>query len=185
MTQPLSNPLQDASSEDLLAEIEHRYLPNDQKPFPVEMFTFLNKFRPAMTVEIVVFRRTAGKSEVLILQRDPSEIGYAGKSHLPGGYLFFKETVHACLNRIAQRELGAAPAKLSYAGALFDRYEVRGHHIHHTFVAELDGEPAKGEWVSPENLPINFVPHHVPVVKMAAAVSEGTMPPGQFVEYEP
>jgi 8-oxo-dGTP diphosphatase len=60
--------------------------------------------RPAVTVDIVLFRQTAGATQVLLIKRagDP----YRGYFALPGGFLDSRETLEQAALRELQEETG-------------------------------------------------------------------------------
>ncbi len=179
------NSLSDASNQDLLAEVRKRYLPNLRAPFPLEMFELLNDCRPAAIAEVVALRDVDDRVEVLLAEREATDVGYASMSNVPGGYLYFDEPIADCVSRVMQREVGVSVGSFGYAGALFNTHEERGHHVHHVFLARLESNPVKGQWFDVTKLPSNLVTHHGPIINMALAVHGGNQSPGQFFEYDP
>lgn len=177
--------LSDISNQDLLAEVRSRYLPNPQAPFPLEMFELLNECRPAAIAEVVALRDMHDRVEVLLAERESTDVGYVNMSNVPGGYLYIGEPIAGCISRVMQREVGAPVSFYKYAGVVFNTYEERGHHVHHVFVAELADQPVSARWYDVTELPKNLVAHHGPIIQMALAVHRGTQPAGQYVEYQP
>jgi 8-oxo-dGTP diphosphatase len=116
--------------------------------------------RPAVTVDIVLFRDHDGAREVLLIRRksDP----YAGKWALPGGFVDQDEKLEAAASRELQEETGLTRVKLRQLGAFGDPgRDPRGHTVSIAFTAEVGperkvrgGDDAdEAEWFSLAKLP--------------------------------
>jgi 8-oxo-dGTP diphosphatase len=84
--------------------------------------------RPAVTVDIVLFRRERGGLEVLVIQRasDP----YKGKWAFPGGYVNDMEPLERAAARELEEETGISGIELEQVGAFGDPgRDPRGHTI--------------------------------------------------------
>jgi ADP-ribose pyrophosphatase YjhB (NUDIX family) len=174
--------------EKLLAEVMRRVPPAIEAFYNVSMFVFLNLFRPAVTVEVFVFRDTDDGTQVLFRDRAGTDIGYAGTRHAPGSYLLLKESFARAIRRIVRREIGpgASVVQFYFAGALEDQHEERGHQIHMVFYVIVNGveETQTLHWYNVRDLPSNTVTHHRPMVQMALKVHRGLVDPSVVEEYD-
>lgn len=71
-----------------------------KQPFSPQEFEAIYSTVTRATVEVIV----CIDHQVLLLERE--EQSWHGQWHIPGGTIFYKETVQAAIHRIAQEELG-------------------------------------------------------------------------------
>jgi 8-oxo-dGTP diphosphatase len=74
--------------------------------------------RPCVSVDSVVFKRSAGKTEVLLIKRGNPP--YQGMWAFPGGFLEMDETLEDCAHRELFEETGLKGIKLSQLYAFGD-----------------------------------------------------------------
>lgn len=97
--------------------------------------------RPAVTVDIVLFRRRDEKVEVLLIRRakDP----FKGRWALPGGFVDENEPLHDAARRELREETGLSDLELEQFGAFGDPgRDPRGHTISIAYVGFLDDDRA-------------------------------------------
>lgn len=116
--------------------------------------------RPAVTVDIVLFRGDQDDREILLIRRksDP----FAGKWALPGGFVDEGEKLEAAAARELEEETGLKRVKLRQLAAFGDPdRDPRGHTVSIAWVGEARGNArARGgddagdaEWFSVTKLP--------------------------------
>lgn len=186
----LAKPLGGYTVAELLAEVERRVPPVAREMYPEEMFNFLNVYRPAIVLELVVLREIPGHGTcVLLKDRLSTDVGYVGKSHSPGGFLLNEETIGEGLQRIAQRETGMenAVGRARLAGVMNNPTTERGHEVHLIFLVEmwpldfpLDEHT---RWALVVDLPPNLMASHGEIIHIAQELHEGQRQPGFTLEY--
>lgn len=129
--------------------------------------------RPALTVDAVVFRKEASKTEVLLIQRKntPFQESWA----LPGGFVDMDETLETAVHRELFEETGLKKILLTqmHAFSTLGR-DPRGHTISVVFWGILENEqkPKAGDdaqsakWFDLNKLP-KLAFDHAEVVEMA------------------
>lgn len=93
--------------------------------------------RPALTVDIVLFHRSANGIEVLLIKRarDP----FKGRWAFPGGFVDQDESLEAAAARELHEETGLTGLSLEQIGAFGDPgRDPRGHTVSVVFCAVLD-----------------------------------------------
>jgi 8-oxo-dGTP diphosphatase len=89
--------------------------------------------RPAVTVDLILFRRRRGKLEVLLVKRNAPP--FAGEWALPGGFVDQDEPLEAAAHRELREETGLSSAALEQLGAFGDPgRDPRGHTVAIAFV---------------------------------------------------
>lgn len=92
--------------------------------------------RPAVTVDVVLFRRLEGRLEVLLVQRGSEP--YAGRWAFPGGYVEEMEPLESAATRELREETGVSEIDLRQIGAFGDPgRDPRGHTISVAFAGFL------------------------------------------------
>jgi len=71
-----------------------------KRPFTPEQFKEIYSKVPRLTTEVIV---KVNSGVVLIVRQEDS---WKGKWHIPGGTVFYQETMHEAVKRHAQEELG-------------------------------------------------------------------------------
>lgn len=92
--------------------------------------------RPAVSVDIALFYRGAGRAEVLLVRRgrDP----FKGQWALPGGFVDEDESLEAAAARELEEETGVKRVRLRQVGAFGDPgRDPRGHTVSVVFAASL------------------------------------------------
>jgi len=132
--------------------------------------------RPMVSVDAVVFSRTAAGTEVLLINRGNEP--YKGRWALPGGFLELDEELEDGAARELAEETGVAGVKLQQIRA-FGKCgrDPRGRMISIVFMGVAsDGrrpatkagdDAAKAKWFDIENLPDNMAFDHDEMVKFA------------------
>ena len=179
------------TNAELLAEYNRRFPARLKAYQPLEVFMDHYRRFLGATIEVVVRRN----ERFLVIERDPTDVGYAGTVHYPGGYILIGETFQDAIERITRNELGATVESWQFAGLINNPYEERedpygrgifkGHHLHIIMNVTLASEPTKGSFVDRDNLPPNFIPHQVSGLDLVAQLQDGIILPGIAEEYIP
>jgi 8-oxo-dGTP diphosphatase len=130
--------------------------------------------RPALTVDAVVFRPSAGGYELLLIRR--AHYPFEGMWALPGGYVDMDETLEDAVVRELEEETGLKAVTLRQLHAFSElNRDPRGRTVTVTFygVAPTEGtqvqggdDAAEAKWFSVQNLPpLAF--DHIEAVQMA------------------
>lgn len=98
--------------------------------------------RPAVTVDIIVVARQAGRPEVLLIRRKNPP--YAGSWALPGGFVEPHEPLAAAARRELEEEAGIVPKHLAQLQAFGDPgRDPRGWTISVAYLALLSAEESE------------------------------------------
>lgn len=174
----------------LLEAVRRSCPPAARKKYPREMFNFLNDYRPGPVLELVVLRELPGAGLcVLIKDRLPTDIGYEGECHVPGGFMLNEETFGEALQRLAQEETGMenAVGLARMTGVMNNPVTQRGHEIHLIFLVEMwPPEFPLDEhtwWVPVDRLPANLMASHYDIIRTAREVHDGVREPNLTLEF--
>lgn len=132
--------------------------------------------RPAVTVDIIIFRRKDDNVEVLLIQRgnDP----YKGMWALPGGFVDEHETLEHAAARELKEETGLEDILLTQMHTFGNPgRDPRGHTVSVVYVGYLTEEKvaiagddaAEAEWFKTNELPQMAFDHNM-VVDMASSI---------------
>lgn len=108
-----------------------------QKPFTLEEFHGIYSKVPRLTVEVVVKNE---KGVLLTLRKIKP---YQGLWHIPGGTVYFKESLHDAIQRVANEELEIDVMIGDYLGYIEYMHEEEGwldHAIGHAFLCTTQEE---------------------------------------------
>lgn len=130
--------------------------------------------RPAVTVDVALFRRAGGQIEVLLIRR--ARTPFEGMWALPGGFVDQDESLEAAAARELEEETGIKGVKFKQIGAFGDPgRDPRGHTVSIAFAAVVArkvqaraaDDARQAEWH-----PINQLPRlafdHGRIIKAAA-----------------
>ena len=93
--------------------------------------------RPALTVDIVVFRNMRGHTEVLLIRREKDP--YEGRWAFPGGYVEEMEALETAAARELAEETGLRDLSLEQIGAFgAPGRDPRGHTVSVAFAGRLE-----------------------------------------------
>jgi 8-oxo-dGTP diphosphatase len=116
--------------------------------------------RPAVTVDMLIFRRDGNGLKILLIQRNHEP--FEGKWALPGGFMDMDETLEAAAARELEEETGLKniPLEQLKAYSALDR-DPRHRTITVAFMGFLNGnqklkagdDARKADWFSVDNLP--------------------------------
>lgn len=132
--------------------------------------------RPAVTVDIIIFRLTAGEPEVLLIKRGNEP--YKGKWALPGGFVDQDETLENAAARELEEETGLKDILLTQMHTFGNPgRDPRGHTVSVVYVGYLmndatafaGDDAAEAEWFKPDQLPAMAFDHNM-VVEMAEGI---------------
>lgn len=106
------------------------------EPKPLSLETFLHTF--TLVPRVAVCLQVRGPNgEILLARRSAEMETMPGAWHYPGAFLLLGETLEACAERIAQKELGSSVRTMRTAGFFEDLDgDPRGHVI--DLVVEVD-----------------------------------------------
>ena len=132
--------------------------------------------RPAVTVDIIIFRMSGNETEVLFIKRgnDP----FKGKWALPGGFVDQDEPLEAAAARELHEETGLSGVLLTQMHTFGDPgRDPRGHTVSVVYVGylPLGASAAAGDdatetgWFKVNNLPEMAFDHQL-AVEMAASI---------------
>lgn len=132
--------------------------------------------RPAVTVDIIIFRLAGQRAEVLLIKRgnDP----YKGKWALPGGFVDEDEPLPAAAARELEEETALKDILLTQMHTFGDPgRDPRGHTVSVVYagylpkgaVAKAGDDAAETAWFSMEELP-GMAFDHQQIVEMAAGI---------------
>lgn len=156
-----------ATEQQLVDELERRAPRASRSGYPLELFQHYASRFPTTNIEALAIRFSGHAVEVLVVDRQPSDDGYAGSCHLPGKFMLNDEEVTEALRRVVASETGAEFTRSQFIGILNDPREVHGHQLHHLFAVTIDGaKPTKGRWIDVTKLPENFLEHHLVLLHM-------------------
>ncbi|HVT44726.1 MAG TPA: NUDIX hydrolase [Thermoanaerobaculia bacterium] len=97
--------------------------------------------RPALTVDIVLFRRHGGRDEVLLVRR--AKEPFRGRWAFPGGFVDENEPLETAAARELQEETSLEGIRLAQIGAYGDPgRDPRGHTVSIVFMGQLEGRAA-------------------------------------------
>jgi 8-oxo-dGTP diphosphatase len=97
--------------------------------------------RPAVTVDIVLFRCIGGRREVLLIKRGREP--FKGAWAFPGGFIGKDESLEKAAARELREETGLGRIRLQQIGAFGDPgRDPRGHTVSIAFAAIIKGERA-------------------------------------------
>ncbi len=129
--------------------------------------------RPAVTVDIIIFRQSGTDHEVLLIKRgnDP----YKGKWALPGGFVDQDEPLEVAAGRELREECGLSGILLTQMHAFGNPgRDPRGHTVSVVYVgylpvgaeAKAGDDASEAEWFKLNDLP-ELAFDHIEVVMMA------------------
>ena len=132
--------------------------------------------RPAVTVDIIIFRLADNNPEVLLIKRgkDP----YKGRWALPGGFIDKEEPLETAAARELKEETGLTNILLTQMHTFGDPgRDPRGHTVSVVYVGYLTDEStasagddaAEAEWFKTGKLPDLAFDHDV-IVEMAESI---------------
>lgn len=130
--------------------------------------------RPALSVDIVVFRDRDDLTEVLLIRRKAEP--FQGKWALPGGFVEEGEALEAAAARELEEETGLKRLKLTQVGAFGDpKRDPRGHTVSVAFTATArpnqrakgSDDAAEADWFALESLP-KLAFDHRKIIRAAA-----------------
>lgn len=108
-------------------------------PQPLPHDLFLHSFTLVPRVAVCLLVRD-GTGAVLLARR-AAGMSMAGAWHLPGAFLLRGESLHACAERVARKEMNASILSLRPTGFFEDLDgDPRGHVVDLVFEATLEGE---------------------------------------------
>jgi len=123
--------------------------------------------RPALTVDIIVIRKTNNKKEILLIQRLNSP--FKDQWAFPGGFVDMDETLEDAAARELEEETGLSKINLNQFKAYSEPgRDPRGHTISVVFTGSLTdiskvkaGDDAKSaNWFNIDNLPLLAFDHN-------------------------
>lgn len=138
------------------------------KPFSQALFDYLCTIAPMAGVELVVRQRDDAKA-VLLTKRAPDDRWWPDTWHIPGGYIWYRETIQHALQRIAVRELGTRLVDVRFLGVIEYVTKADGPR-NHSVVAVYQGYPATtpsdGKFFRIDKIPKNFIPAQHQLIAM-------------------
>ena len=124
--------------------------------------------RPMVTVDAVVFRRAAGRTQVLLINRGHEP--YKGKWAVPGGFIEMDEELEDAVARELHEETGLTGVPLEQLRAFGQcGRDPRGRQVSVTFTGvateghekiRAGGDAAMAQWFDIEELPENLAFDH-------------------------
>ena len=115
----------------------------EPKLLPPDAFLETFKLVPRVAVCLQV---RGPRGEVLLSRRSEAMETMPGAWHYPGGFLLLGETMEACAERVAKKELGASVRTVRPVGFFEDLDgDPRGHVIDLVLEAELESAPRATE----------------------------------------
>ena len=132
--------------------------------------------RPAVTVDIIIFRLTDKIPEVLLISRGREP--YKGQWALPGGFVDKDESLEKAAARELEEETGLKNILLTQMHTFGDPgRDPRGHTVSVVYVGYLTGtaeskagdDAAAAEWFNIEKLP-RLAFDHADILKMAISI---------------
>jgi len=132
------------------------------EPLGTELFNAVAGITPIIAVEAVVFREWEGKLQVFMTQRGPNE-SYPEQWHPPGSIFRNCEQPINVFKRLELREFGVRIRSFQQVSNFFHQEE-RGWMLSIIYIVKLTAMPNYGQWFSPDELPVNTVPHHLETV---------------------
>lgn len=110
----------------------------DVQPLPPELFLHTFSLVPRAAICLLVRDGIGG----VLLARRAAGMSMAGAWHLPGAFVLRGESLAACAERVARKELGRAIVESRPMGFFEDLDgDPRGHVIDLVLEVELDGPP--------------------------------------------
>lgn len=129
--------------------------------------------RAMVTVDAVVFRCIAGRTEVLLVKRGKEP--YKGRWAVPGGFIEMDEELEGAVARELQEETGLTSVKLEQMRAFGTcGRDPRGRQISIAFTGVVNegrdliragDDAAEARWFDVENLPENMAFDHDEMIK--------------------
>lgn len=129
--------------------------------------------RPMVTVDAVVFRRTAGRTQVLLINRNREP--YKGKWAVPGGFIEMDEELEDAVARELQEETGLTGVKLEQMRVFGTcGRDPRGRQISIAFIGVVNegrdqirpgDDAAQARWFDMESLPEDMAFDHDEMIK--------------------
>lgn len=115
-------------------------------PHPLPPDEFLRSFEIVPRAAVCLLVRDA-EGGVLLTQRATTMATLPGAWHLPGAFLWRGETLAACVDRVARKELGAGVVGELRPRGFFEDLDgdPRGHVVDLVIEVGLDGEPRATE----------------------------------------
>lgn len=147
-----------------------------EQPGPLPLETFLHTF--TLVPRVAVCLQVRGpQGGVLLTQRGP-DMALPGLWHYPGAFIYRGETIQACAERVARKELGAEVVGTVRPFGFFENLDAdpRGHVIDLVVEVDLDSDPKPT--AETENLaffdhvPADMPFHHDRILR-AAGLKEG------------
>ena len=115
-----------------------------KQPFTYQQFQEIYSQVPRLTVEVVL---KVDKGVVLVRRQEQS---WKGLWHIPGGTVFYRETVEEALKRIAQEELGITVKPQKLLGYIEYPSEEQergfGWSVGLAFLCEAETKPDLAKW---------------------------------------
>jgi ADP-ribose pyrophosphatase YjhB (NUDIX family) len=136
-------------------------------PLSEELFFLVGKLVPRVAVELVVLQKDTHK--ILLTRRSKDDPYWPSKWHIPGGYIWHRESIQNAITRISKRELNVPIRKYSFLGVLeFEKEHEnpRNHTISLVYACSPARSPKEGKYFFPHAIPKDFIQMQQSIVEL-------------------
>ena len=134
----------------LLSQLTPGYL-------PFSIFCQVARLTATPIVELVPLRFINGRSEVLLLKRDPDDPIYSGKVHVPGTVVRATDTLDTAFHRLFAEELkGIALSSPVFVKNVI-HHSGRGNEVAQIYWAEVITAPKDARFYDANDLPAELI----------------------------
>ncbi len=136
-------------------------------PLTLAQFYLVCDLVPMLAVELVFLRNN--RSEILLTKRPPDDKYWPGQWHVPGGYLWRRESIRKAIHRVGETELGVSVSEYFFLGPLEFETELenpRNHTVSHVYVCSLAEPSTEGEYFPLNAIPENLIEMHRKIITL-------------------